>query len=124
MSAYWKIPLQALVLIVGVLMFVFYVFIPSPMLFNTVHERAMREGPRAAEYSALERRHEEITASRAAAAAGIVRAESADDSQMLEVANREFKAREAEARDVRAPGLDDGGNRFGASHPPSRGAAR
>jgi Na+/proline symporter len=105
MSAYWKIPLQALVLIVGVLMFVFYVFTPSPMLFNTVHEREMREGPRAADYNALERRHEEITASRAAAAAGMARAESAGDTQMLEVANQEFKAREAEAREVRAKAL-------------------
>src|SRR6185436_14248119 len=42
MSAYWKIPLQALVLLVGVLMFVFYVFAPSPMLFNHVHEQAVR----------------------------------------------------------------------------------
>ena len=105
MSAYWKIPLQALVLIVGVLMFVFYVFTPSPMLFNPVHERAMREGPGATEYGALERRHEEITASRAAAAAGIARAESAGDAQMLEVANREFKARDAEAKQVRAAAL-------------------
>src|SRR4030095_7185161 len=28
MSAYWKIPLQALVLLVGVLMFAFYLFVP------------------------------------------------------------------------------------------------
>ena len=34
MSAYWKIPLQALVLLVGVLVFVFFVFTPPPMLFN------------------------------------------------------------------------------------------
>ena len=40
MSAYWKIPLQALVLLVGVLMFVFYVFTPPPMLFNAAHETA------------------------------------------------------------------------------------
>ena len=46
MSAYWKIPLQALVLLVGVLMFLFYVFTPTPMLFNRVHERELREGPR------------------------------------------------------------------------------
>ena len=30
MSAYWKIPLQALVLIIGVFMFLFYVFTPPP----------------------------------------------------------------------------------------------
>jgi Na+/proline symporter len=105
MSAYWKIPLQALVLMVGVLMFAFYVFAPSPMLFNPVYEREMRSGPRAAEYGALERRHEEVTASRAAAAAGVARAETAGDEQLLEVANREFKARDAEAREVRAAAL-------------------
>ena len=44
MSAYWKIPLQALVLLVGVFIFLFYLFTPSPMLFNPVHERALREG--------------------------------------------------------------------------------
>ena len=47
MSAYWKIPLQALVLLVGVLMFVFYVFTPPPMLFNPVHDAAVRRSGRA-----------------------------------------------------------------------------
>src|SRR4051812_36105173 len=42
-SAYWKIPLQALVLLVGVLVFVFYQFHKPPMLFNPSHERAVRE---------------------------------------------------------------------------------
>ena len=41
-SAYWKIPLQALVLLVGVLVFVFYQFHPPPLLFNPAHERAVR----------------------------------------------------------------------------------
>lgn len=40
MSAYWKIPLQALVLLVGVLVFVFYQFKPAPMLYNPAAERA------------------------------------------------------------------------------------
>ena len=44
MSAYWKIPLQALVLLVGVFMFVFYLFTPPPMLFNRVHERRAARG--------------------------------------------------------------------------------
>ncbi len=38
------------------------------MLFNRVHERELRQGPRAQEYAALERRFEGATASRAAAA--------------------------------------------------------
>ena len=105
MSAYWKIPLQALVLLVGVYMFVFYLFAPAPMLFNKVHDREMREGPRAAEYSALERRFEAVTASRTAAATGMARAETAGDSQLFEAAGREFKAREVEARAVRNEAL-------------------
>ena len=45
MSAYWKIPLQALVLLVGVLLFVFYLFTPPPLLFNPrARERACRSG--------------------------------------------------------------------------------
>jgi solute:Na+ symporter, SSS family len=105
MSAYWKIPLQALVLLVGVLMFVFYVFTPSPMLFNTVHEREMREGPRAAEYLALERQFEGVTASRTAAAAGMARAESAGDTELLAQASQQFRMREVEAREVRSKAL-------------------
>jgi SSS family solute:Na+ symporter len=54
MSAYWKIPLQALVLLVGVLVFVFYQFTTPPILFNPAHDRAVRrEAP--TELAALER---------------------------------------------------------------------
>ena len=59
MSAYWKIPLQALVMIIGVFMFVFYLFTPPPMLFNRVHDERVRESARAGEYVALEQRYDE-----------------------------------------------------------------
>ncbi|MCC7133761.1 MAG: sodium:solute symporter, partial [Gemmatimonadales bacterium] len=52
MSAYWKIPLQALVLLVGVLVFVFYLFRPQPLLFNPAQERAVRAA-QPAEYAGL-----------------------------------------------------------------------
>ena len=48
MSAYWKIPLQMLVLVLGVLVFVFYVFNTPPMLFNEVQTERMQTGPAAA----------------------------------------------------------------------------
>ncbi|MGH9884842.1 MAG: sodium:solute symporter family transporter, partial [bacterium] len=53
MSAYWKIPLQALVLLVGVLVFVFYQFHKQPLLFNPAQERAVRAAAPAL-YSELE----------------------------------------------------------------------
>jgi Na+/proline symporter len=55
MSGFVKIPLQLVILIAGVLVFVFYVFQTPPMLFNHVHDAAMAAGPRSAEYAALQR---------------------------------------------------------------------
>jgi Na+(H+)/acetate symporter ActP len=54
MSGYVKIPLQLLILGTGVLVFVFYVFQPAPMLFNRIHEPSVAAGPYAAEYRRLQ----------------------------------------------------------------------
>jgi Na+/proline symporter len=64
MSAYVKIPLQLLILGTGVLVFVFYVFVTPPMLFNRVHEARIAEGPRAAEYAELQRDFDRVFAER------------------------------------------------------------
>jgi SSS family transporter len=55
MSGFVKIPLQLLILGAGVLVFLFYLFQTPPMLFNRVHDAAVANSPRAAEYAALER---------------------------------------------------------------------
>ena len=54
MSAFVKIPLQVLVLMVGVFMFLFYVFNRPPMLFNTDSREKVEQSARAGEYHALE----------------------------------------------------------------------
>ena len=54
MSAFVKIPLQALVLLTGVLVFVFYLFQQPPMLFNTVHAEKVEKSARAGEFHQLE----------------------------------------------------------------------
>ena len=105
MSAYWKIPLQALVLLVGVLMFLFFLYTPSPMLFNQVHEREMREGPQATAYLALESRFEAATASRSAAARVMTRSEAAGDARAYETATAEFRRQDDEARTVRSEAI-------------------
>ena len=90
MSAYWKIPLQVLVLLIGVLIFVYYLFQAPPLLFNPAHERAVQEA-RPTEYGALDIRYQAaFTARRDAAQAGDLPA---------------FKAREAEANAVRTEAL-------------------
>src|SRR5213078_5404808 len=73
-SAYWKIPLQALVLLIGVLVFVFFVFQRPPLLFNPAQEQAVREAE-PAKYGVLDERyrtalHERETAAHAVAVEG------------------------------------------------------
>ena len=54
MSAYWKIPLQVLVLVLGILVFVFYVFNTPPLLFSSAQEARLQQGPAAAQYATLQ----------------------------------------------------------------------
>jgi solute:Na+ symporter, SSS family len=105
MSAYWKIPLQALVLLVGVFLFLFYLFSPSPLIFDSRTDRDLRSGARSGEYLALEQRYQAATAARAAAAVTLTRAGETDDSAAVAAAGSAFKAREADVRTARADGL-------------------
>jgi SSS family solute:Na+ symporter len=68
MSAYVKIPLQLLILVSGVLVFVFYLFYTPPMLFNRAYDAQVASGPQAAEYAALQQEFDaEIAVRRTAA---------------------------------------------------------
>ncbi|MFM8534641.1 MAG: sodium:solute symporter family transporter [Acidimicrobiia bacterium] len=101
MSAYWKIPLQALVMIIGVLMFVFYLFTPPPMLFNSVHEQRVRASARAGEYAGLEQRFSAAVDARSAAAQQLAQAERAGDSTAIAARQAAFRDSEALVKGVR-----------------------
>jgi SSS family solute:Na+ symporter len=102
MSAYWKIPLQALVLIVGVLMFVFYLFTPPPLLFNPAHDQAVRQGARAAEYAALEDRFKAAVVERGRAAEQVVAFQRGGEAAAAAFAEVGFKSWDEEVKALRA----------------------
>ena len=64
MSAFVKIPLQLLVLSIGVLVFIFYLFQAPPMLFNRAYDAQVAAGPHAAEYQRLQQRFDQAIANR------------------------------------------------------------
>ncbi len=68
MSAYVKIPLQLLILGTGVLVFLYYLFQPPPMLFNRVYDDRVAQSAYAADYAALQRRFDLAVTDRRAAA--------------------------------------------------------
>jgi SSS family solute:Na+ symporter len=105
MSAYWKIPLQALVLLVGVLVFVYYIFQPSPLLFNPAHESQV-QAAEPAQYEVLERRYQETLGAREAAAQAASRSRDTGDVTGSAAAIDRFLQADAEAQAVRTEALD------------------
>jgi Na+/proline symporter len=104
MSAYWKIPLQALVLMVGVLVFVYYLFTQPPLLFNSAHGDRVRESQPDA-YGELVTRYDDAYARRRAAALAVGQARSAGDDTGMRRALADFNQREAEVDAVRDEAL-------------------
>ena len=100
MSAYWKIPLQALVLLVGVGVFVYYQFVRPPLLYNPAQEAAVvaERGPA---YDALQNDYAEAFTLRQVAAQAVADASGDDATVAMEV----FVAREANIQTIRGEAL-------------------
>ena len=101
MSAYVKIPLQAVVLLTGVFVFVYYLFAPSPMLFNPAYDAQLRTGPHAAEYAALEQEFAAAAAERKVNAERAVAARSSGDVAALASATDAFTAADTRVAGIR-----------------------
>lgn len=101
MSAYWKIPLQLLVLMVGVGVFVYYQFVRPPLLYNPTHEAAVVDA-RGAEYASLQGRFDEVFELRTQAALAVA---DAPDAVTVEAARETLRQREAEIEAIRAEAL-------------------
>ena len=99
MSAYWKIPLQLLVLMLGVIVFTFYVFNPSPLLFSSRADERLREQSPAV-HARLRQEHATVMEMRREAAARFAAARRSDESQAA-AARADLRAQEAAVQDVR-----------------------
>jgi Na+/proline symporter len=104
MSAYWKIPLQALVLLFGVLVFVYHLFQPAPLLFNPVHARRV-EAAEPAAFAGLSERYATAAGARDRAARDLAAAEHAGDPGRLAAATSAFDAQERAVGAVREEAL-------------------
>ncbi|MDT3403925.1 sodium:solute symporter [Mucilaginibacter terrae] len=68
MNGLIKIPMQFLILLIGVLVFAFYQFNQPPMFFNRNEVEQVKKSPYAAQYNALEKQYAEAFIQRKAAA--------------------------------------------------------
>jgi Na+/proline symporter len=99
MSAYFKIPLQFLIPMIGVLIFVFYLFHQPPVLFNRQHDSQVRASARSGEYRALEQAFGGAFEARRAAAGAVATARRKGDA--IGAAERAFRASDAEVAGIR-----------------------
>ncbi|MFW6084066.1 MAG: sodium:solute symporter family transporter, partial [Gemmatimonadota bacterium] len=109
MSAYWKIPLQAMVLMVGVLVFVYYLFAAPPLLFNADHRAAVAESPEpavVAEYDGLMDSYGEAFDARREAARDYAGARDAGSETGVGASAGRFLDADARMQDVRDEALD------------------
>jgi solute:Na+ symporter, SSS family len=101
MSAYAKIPLQALILLTGVLVFTFYLFTRPPMLFNPQYEQEVRASSESAAYAGLEARFNDIFDQRHRAALAVEEARRRGDTAAIASRTAEFRAADATMAAVR-----------------------
>ncbi|MGH7554570.1 MAG: sodium:solute symporter family transporter, partial [Longimicrobiales bacterium] len=106
MSAYWKIPLQAAVLLLGILIFVYYLFTAPPLLFNTAQESRVRASDQSEAFVELERRFDESFARRRAAAESLAAARASGDEERQRSSLSAFRERNAELDSVRRGALE------------------
>jgi hypothetical protein len=101
MSAFVKIPLQALILGTGVLVFAFFLFQQPPLLFNPRVAEQVRASGRAGEFAALELEFGNAASARSEAARVLASARRVNDDAREEQARAAFARSGETLREVR-----------------------
>jgi solute:Na+ symporter, SSS family len=112
MSAYWKIPLQALVLLVGIFVFIYFLFSPPPLLYNTAHDDFVR-GAATEEYQEIQARYDAAFEERRALGLRFAEARSAGDRALASQLAESFREGNQRVDDVRSEALELAGRATG-----------
>jgi SSS family transporter len=102
MSAYWKIPLQVLVLLIGVFTFLFYLFNQPPLLFNPRHDERVNASTAGPAYRELHQDFEAAFLARRQAAVDIAASRDSGDVRAQALATDAFRSHDETLRSIRA----------------------
>jgi Na+/proline symporter len=101
----FKLPMQFFILFVGVMVFAFYQFAPSPLFFDPVESHRMAAGPQGDRWRDLEQRHARATEVRRGTATAFVEARRSGDAAELAAAERSLAEGQREVEKVRVAAL-------------------
>jgi solute:Na+ symporter, SSS family len=105
-SAYVKIPLQALILLTGVLVFTHYLFVRPPMLFNPMHDRAVQGTTEAAHLASLDTEFGQAFQQRRDAATALASEYGAGEASAIQAARARFLAADGRMLSLRKDAVD------------------
>ena len=96
-----KVPMQFFILFIGAMVFVFYLFVPPPVHFNSVATRLVASGPSAPEYERLTREHEQVSLQRAENLRDLLDHERMEDTLAVERVRSTIESQNTRLREIR-----------------------
>jgi solute:Na+ symporter, SSS family len=101
MNGLLKIPMQFLILLIGVLVFVFYQFHSAPIFFNKVEVNRIENSSYKNEYKELENAYELASAEKQKEVEGLVQALEKDDAEKIKTYKTRLQAADKSVNDIR-----------------------
>ena len=100
-NAVFKVPMQFFILLTGVMVFLFYQFVPPPILFKRPALEAAYASPRATEMTALEARYAEVFSEKRDAVRTLAAALESDDDAAADSARDRVRQLAADGEAIR-----------------------
>ncbi|QJD94905.1 sodium:solute symporter [Mucilaginibacter robiniae] len=105
MNGLIKIPMQFLILLIGVLVFAFYQFNRPPMFFNQYEVQQIKQSRYATQYQQLEKEYDTAFAVKKIKAEALVSAMDSKNQNVINTASQDLKAAEAQTDTLRKQGM-------------------
>jgi len=102
MNGLLKIPMQFLILLVGVLVFVYYQYNPAPLFFNKVETDKLKTSAYAADYEKLEQKHEQLTLQRQQTVNALAKAMDSENEAEITRQKSMLQTNESTAKDIKS----------------------
>lgn len=101
MNGLIKIPMQFLILLIGVLVFSFYQFNRPPVFFNNYEVEQVKKSPYAPQFNAIEKQYADAFAQKKEKTENLIKAFDSKNDQLIAVAKASLKAAESNADTIR-----------------------
>jgi SSS family transporter len=106
MNGLIKIPMQFLILLIGVLVFSFYQFNRPPVFFNNYEVEQVKKSQYAPQFNQLEKQYADAFNQKKAKTESLVKAFESKDEQQIALARTDLKAAEEQSNNVRNSAID------------------